>query len=316
MGAVNSERIGGIDTFVLHKVQTAYTTSVTPDTLFGGLVKSANFTTDRQYTEKSGFKGNQAEDGRVTAQQLAGTVVTGGTIEFDAQRWDWLEYLLLKDRSGSGTTESPYVYGVGNTAKYLTVSEEIENEATDSHRVYGGMVINNASISCSVGEAVNVNLSLLGGRLSKTAVLGTKVAQYTDEVYNFSGGSITFPDTTEFNNIIDSITIDVSNNYTVIYGFNEEAQNARAGKLNLNIKLTTKYLDDTNMEQFLGSATDISGQTVVDLTIKFDKGTDKYIEFTFKDVVITKSDTQHTLNEFVVEDLEILPRNLEVKEVV
>lgn len=312
----NSERIGGVDTYVLYKTQTAYTTAATPDTIFGGLVRSAKFSTDRQYNERTGFVGTQAWDGRATAQQLAGTVITNGSVEFDVQRWDWLAYVLLAERTGSGTTGTPYQYLVGRDNGFLTLSEEIDNDTTDSHRVYPGMVINSASISCSVGEPVTASLTLLGGQLSKTTTVASKVAQLTDEVYNFSGGSIQLPTGSALSNIIDSVSIDISNNYTVIYGFNEEAKNAKPGKLNISVKLTLKYLDDTLMEQLMGGATGISDQTIVDFKLKFEKGTDKYVEFEFKDVVLNRNETSHNLNEFVVEDTEIIPRRLIVKEVV
>lgn len=315
MGATNSEVVGGIDTYVLYGVQTSYTTGVTPGTIFGGLVTSSNFETDRQYNERTGFVGTQAYDGRATAQQLAGTVTTNGTVEFDVQRWDWLEYVLLANRTGSGTTGTPYEYTIGKTTKALTVSEEIDNVETDSHRVYEGMVINSVNIRCSVGEPVTATVNLMGGRVNKGTTIQAKQSQLTDEVYNFSGGSITFG-AGVLNNIVDSIDITITNNYTLLYGFNEEARNARAGKLNLTFRLTTKYLDDTQMAQLLGSSTALDDQTPIDVKLKFEKGTNKYIEFDFKDVVLNRSGTRHQLNEFVVEETDMLPKRLIVKEVV
>ena len=312
----SSEVVGGIDTYILYKTQSVFTTSVTPDTIFGGLIKSASFGVDRQYNERVGFVGTQAHDGRATAQQLAGTVVTNGSVDFDVQRWDWLQHVLLGTRTGTGTTATPYIYSVGRDNGFLTVTEEIVNTGPNSHRVYPGMVINSASISCSVGEPVTANLTLLGGQLTKSTTVTAKQAQLTDEVYNFSGGSIELPSGTALNNIIDSVSFDINNNYTMIYGFNEEAKNAKPGKLNIGVKLTLKYLDDTVIEQLLGGSAGVGNQTVVDLKIKFAKGSSKYVEFEFNDVVLNRVETSHNLNEFVVEDIDIIPRKLVVKEVV
>ena len=315
MAAVNSEVTAGINTYVLYGKQTSFDTDVTPNTIFGGLVTNASFETDRQYNERAGFVGTNDYDGRATSQQLAGTVVVNASVDFDVQRWDWLEHLMLKARTGNGTTETPYIYTIGNTPTFLTLTEEIDNVATDSQRAYGGIVINSVNIKCSVGEPVSASVTLLGGRLSVGTTITAKIAQLADDVYNFSGGTISVGGT-PISNIIDSIALDYSNNYTLAYGFNEEAKNARPGKINIGFKFTTKYFDDTLMTQFLGSATTVSAQTPVDIILKFTKGTNKYAEFTFKNVVINRQGTTHSLNEFLVEDTDTLAQRLEVKEVI
>jgi hypothetical protein len=316
MGAVNSERVGGIDTYVIYKTQTAYTTAVTPDTIFGGLVRSAKFGVDRQYNERTGFVGTNAWDGRATAQHLAGTVVTSGSVEFDVQRWDWFQHVLLGTRTGDGSAGDPYVYDVGRNNGFLTVSEEIDNEATDSHRVYPGMVINSCDLNCSVGEPLTASVSLLGGQLTKTTTVIAKIANLADDVYNFSGGSIELPSGTPLSNVIDSVSVSINNNYTPIYGFNEEAKNAKPGKLNLKLSFTLKYLDDTLLNQLLGSSTVVGAQSVVDLKLKFTKPNTKSAELLFKDIVINKVDTSHNLNEFVTEDVDITPKRITLTEVV
>jgi hypothetical protein len=117
-------------------------------------------------------------------------------------------------------------------------------------------------------------------------------------------------------NIIDNVSIDISNNFSVVYGFNVEAQNAKPGKLGVSLKITTKYLDDDQLTQLMGSATAITSQTPVDIKVKFAKGTDKYVEFVFKDVVLNRVSDTHNLNEFVVEEIDVMPRRIEVNEVV
>ena len=313
MAAANSEVTSGVDTYVLYGVQTSYTTSVTPNKIFGGLVTSVSLETDRQYNERAGFVGTNDYDGRTTAKNLAGTVITSGTVEFDVQRWDWLEHVLLKDRTGSGTSGTPYIYTVGKTPKFLTITEEISNAGTDSQRTFTGMVINSASIRCSVGEPVTASVSLLGGQVSKNTSITSKIAQHEDDVYNFSGGSINMGGALD--NIIDDVNIEINNNYNVIYGFSEESKNAKPGKLNLTFRFTTKYLDDTVISQFLGGDT-VGDQTPVDIILKFDKADDKYVEFTLKDAVIRRMGNNHNLNEFVVEETDVIAKRIEVKEVI
>lgn len=313
MTAVNTEVIGGINSYVLYGLQSVYTTAVTPDKIFGGLITNASFSVDRQYNERSGFAGTGTNDGRVTSHTLPGTLSTSASISFDAQRWDWIAHALLASRTGSGTSGTPYLYTVGNTANYLTLSEEIDNVATNSSRAYPGMVINNVSIKCGVGEPVGVTVDLIGGLLSVDTTLSSRIAQNTDDVYNFSGGSITF-NTTTLGNVIDSVDLNISNNHTVIYGFSEEAKNAKPGKFSVGLRFTAKYLDDSVIEQMLGSSTGLDDQTPINIKLKFEKG-DSYVEFTLKGAVVNRDETGHQLNEFVVEDVDIIGKALEIREV-
>lgn len=307
MAAVNSERISGVDTYVLYAKQTGYGTQVTPTTIFGGLVTRANFDDDRQYNERPGFAGTQAWDGRATAQHLAGTMSSTGTVDFDAQRWDWLELLLLANRTGEGTTGTPYIYTTGSTSTPISISEEIDNVATDSSRVRT-MVLNSARIRCGVGEPVSVSTSFIGGGVVVSGTVNAKQAQLVDEVYNFSGGTIKIGDD-DFINVIDSVDLNIDNNYTLLYGFSEEAVNARPGKLSISMDVSAKYLTDAQMTKF-------TGKTLVDVILKFTKGTNKYVEFTLKDVVLNRVGTDHSLNEFVIEETGMIAKRIEVKEVI
>ena len=311
----SSEVISGTDTYILYSAESTYGTAVTPASIFGGLIQSASFDVDRQNNPRHGFVGTNAYDGRVPAQFLPGTVNAKASIEFDAQRFDWLQYLLLGGRTGSGTVGSPYVYSTGSTSSSLTVSEEIDNVGTDSHRVFAGLVINSATIRCSVGQPVSVSLDLMGGKLAKTTTVIGKVAQLSDDVYNFSGGTIEMPDATSIGNVIDSVEIQWNNNYTILYGFNQEAVNARPGKVDMSVRFTLKYLDDDQMTRLMGSATAITSQTPVTLAIKFTRGAaGQYADFVFTGVVINRISDNHQLNEFMVEDVENAGRYLTVTE--
>jgi hypothetical protein len=97
----NSEVIGGIDTRVLYGVESTYGTPVATGSIFGGLIKSASFDIDRQVVEHAGFAGTGASDGRITAKFTTGVVNVRGNVDFEVQRWDWLEYLRLRNRKSN-----------------------------------------------------------------------------------------------------------------------------------------------------------------------------------------------------------------------
>lgn len=312
--ASNSEVIGGIDTRILYGAESTYGTAVATSSIFGGLIQSASFDVDRQVVEHAGFAGTGTADGRVTAKFTTGTVSVRSSVELKVQRWDWLEYLLLGSRTGSGTVGSPYVYSIGKLTRSLTITENIDNTGTDSERTFAGMVLNSGTIRCAVGESVAATLELIGGKLAKDTSISVAVAQLTDDLYNFSGGTIEMPDATPIGNVIDSLEMSFNNNYTVLYGFNQEAVGARAGRLNMSVRFSTKYLDDDQMDKLMGSSTAITSQTPVTLALKFVKGT-YYIDFVFTNVVISKITDSHNLNEYMIEDAELLPSTLIVSEV-
>jgi len=313
---VNSELIGGIDTYVLYGEESAFGTGVSTTKGFGGLIQNGKFDIDRQINEHAGFAGTGTSDGRITAKYTPGTVSTKGNIDFIAQDFDWLEFVLNGTKTGSGTVASPYVYSIGKTLNPLTISENMNNVTNDSERTFSGMLINSCSIRASTNETVNVGLEFIGGKIAKDIIISSNVAQSTNEVYNFSGGSIEMPDGTSLGNVIDSVDISINNNASVLYGLgSEEATNGRLGRLNINIKFSLKYLDDDQMDRLLGSSTGIADQTPVTLSIKFSKDTDKYVDFVFTDVVISRVGDNHDLNEFVVEDVDLLAKSLQVSEV-
>jgi len=310
----NSEVVGGIDTRILYGAESAYGTGVSTGLIFGGLIQSASFDVDRQVQEHAGFAGTAVTDGRTTAKFTTATVSVRASVDFKVQRWDWLEYVLLATKTGAGTVGSPYVYSIGKATKSITVTENIDNVGTDSERTYAGMVVNSATIKCAVGEAVSASLELIGGKLAKDTSISAAVAMLTDDLYNFSGGTIEMPDATPIGNIIDSVELSFNNNYTLAYGFNQEAQSARPGKLNMSLRFSTKYLDDDQMDRLMGSSTAITSQTPVTLALKFTKGSYS-IDFVFTNVVINKITDSHNLNEYVVEDVETLASTLVVSEV-
>lgn len=311
----NSEMVAGRDSYVLYGAESTYGTAVSAASAWQGLIASANFDVDRQVVEHRGFAGTATGAGRIVNEFTTSTLSVRASIDFKAQRFDWLQYLLHGTRTGAGTSGNPYIYPIGTSVKSLTVTEEINNVTTDSQRTFAGMVVNSGNLRCSVGEVVNVSLELLGGKLSKDTSVGTIQPNLTDDLYNFSGGTIEMPDATSIGNVIDSVDISINNNAEILYGFNTEGQNALLKALNLNVRFTLKYLDDDQMDRLMGSSTAITTQTPVTLSLKFTRAGGQYVDFVFTDVVISKINTGHNLNEFVIEDVDNIASTLSVTEV-
>jgi len=124
------------------------------------------------------------------------------------------------------------------------------------------------------------------------------------------------PDSTSIGNVIDSVEINIENNVDTIYGFSYQSANGRARKLSIRFRFTVKYLDDDQTDRLFGSSTALTSQTPVDVSIKFTKPAGEYVDFVFTNVVISRIGENHSLNEWLVEDVENLAQRLTVTEVV
>lgn len=312
----NTEIVAGVQSYVLYDEETTYGTAVSTTTQFGGLIQRFNVTRDRNLQERAGFVGTGTADGRKTAKTVSGTYGGSISMEFDVQRWDWLEYVLLGTRTGSGIAGAPYVYPLGTSKRSITITENMDND-TDSERSLAGVVINSARISCSVGGPVTASLDMLYGKETKDTSISSKVAQLTDDLYTFVGGTLEITDGTPIGNVIDSVELTISNNYELTYGLGAyTAANARPGKLNISLRFTTKYLDDDQIDDLFGDSGSVDSPTVnATAALKFTKGGSYYVDFVFTNFVIHRLDSDHNLNELVMENSEAVAYSLEVSEV-
>jgi hypothetical protein len=69
------------------------------------------------------------------------------------------------------------------------------------------------------------------------------------------------------------------------------------------------------MDKLMGSGTSITIPSATTITLRFDRPSSQYVEFAFTNVMISRLSDSHSLNEFMVEEADLLTANLTVTEV-
>jgi len=216
---VNTEKIAGVDSYVLYGVESTYATAVTADTHLG-LIQSFTPTIDRQVNEARGLKGSTT-GGQGVMKYTLGQFTSGFTVDFNTFDFSWLQF-VIGARTGTGTSADPFIYTEGNTLSSLTFSSSIDNVTTDRDSQHLGCMINTTTIRADVGNPVTVTMDVLSGEFVKDSTVQSTVALPTNEIVNFTGVDIERPDTTSISHIIDSVEIIFTRNPEIIYGLGSD----------------------------------------------------------------------------------------------
>jgi len=253
----NTEGVAGVDSYLLYGEESTFGTAVTANTHFG-LVRSFTPRTTNNNHYSRGFAGDSS--GRNVQKIVAGKAEHTLGVEFEVLNWFFFEYVV-----GARAGTDPYTYTESDSPPSITVVRSIVNpgaSSTDRDEIWAGCVVNSATIKCSVGEPVVVTLDIMGAKHSFDTSVTSSVALPTDEVYNFSGGSIELPNGSVLGNIIDSVEITITNNYEMLWGLGSRiAQNARPKSRDYKIRFSVKYLDNDLLTAVLGAA--VPGDTTV-----------------------------------------------------
>lgn len=309
----NAEKVAGVNSYVLYGAESTYGTAAAA-TLPFGLIRNISPTLKNNLIVSRGFAGS-ASGGRNAAVVQGGKFEVGLSIEFEPQVFDWMVYVLGGARTGSGTGASPYSYPEANTITSLTIAHDIDNATTDRDMQYLGMLANTCTIRASIGEAVSCTLDFVGASIAKDATVQTNQALSSASPFIFSGGSFELPNGSLISNILDSVEITITNNAEVLYGIG--ARTGRAGivkQREYQVKATFKYLDETLIDFFLGSATTVADPTRnATMAIKF-SATNKYVDFVFTGVTMEDWAEGASLNEALTEDITFICESLTIGE--
>ena len=298
----------GVETFVLWGIEATFgTEAVTIDKQFGFL---QTFTQNirRNLLEYRAFKGSDG-GGRSPAALLPGKFDFTLTTDFKPVSFEFLE-LVLGSVSGAGTAGDPFIYTPVADQPSFTVADNYDT-TTDSSRKMLGCKINSCTIRAVVAETASVTLDILGGDMTKGAVLESNVTLGTVDPFNFSQGDVEIPDTTPITNIIDSFELVITNNVELLHGVgNLTAQNSLAKARDFKVNLTLKYFDDTFMDLLLGSSSAVTDPSnIATVTLKLDNGT-QFIELKLTDLKFVNLDPGATLTEVVTEGITLSAKNM------
>jgi len=299
----NTEAVGGVDTYVLYVEEATYATDPGSGYAHIGLTKSFKPTVNNEVTKLRGFVGS-ASGGRDVAKFVPGKHVASAVWEFDVNDWQFLKFVL-----GTETGSGPYTYTGANLPPSLTIHYPIDNpggSSTDRDGILLGSVIDSCTIRCAVGEPVSCTLNVMSAYNMYDTNIISNAAMISDDVFDFTGGSIELPDGSTISNIIDSIEITIKNNWEILYGIGSRlGQNAKPKEREYTIKFTLKYLDNDMWEKLQGAATPTAtgGPTEnATIALKFEKGTQS-ADFVFTTFVFDDGTLNMELNQVLTEDL-------------
>jgi hypothetical protein len=313
----NTEKIAGIDSYLIYGAESTYGTAATPTLSFGALVQDVNPSMKNNIKKFRGFT-DGSNNGRDVSHVIGGTFEVSFSANIIPLSWGWLEY-VLGAVSGAGTVASPYAYVAANLPVGLTVSSNINNDTTDRESKYLGCVINQVVLKAAVGEAVTASIDFLAGDMAKDSTIASNVALPSLEPFSFVGGTIEIPNASAISNIIDSVEITITNSAEIKYGFSRTTAARNFKARDYSLKFTVKYLDETLVEKFLGaSGAPIATTPAADATvaIRFQNAANHYVDFIFSNGYIEDFAEGHTLNEMITEDITYTAKSLAVNEVI
>jgi hypothetical protein len=313
----NTEKVAGVDSYLLYGTESTYGTAGTINATFG-LVQSFSPSSKNNYIKMRGFS-DGTNNGRDVSHVVAGKFEAGLSVELIPVSFEWLEYVLGGVVTGSGTSGSPYVYTGSSSATSLTLSHSIDNDTTDREELFLGCIINSVTIKAAVGEVATVTLDVISGDVDKDASIPSKVAVASLDPYTFVGGSIEIPNGSAISQIIDSVEITINNNAEILYGLGSRVgQKPNFKARDYTVKFTLKYLDETFVDYFLGSATGPSAgtgpvpQATIDL--RFDNRATHFVSFVFSGCYLDEYSMGISLNDIMTEDITYFAKSLSVSE--
>lgn len=305
----NTQKIAGIDSYIGYTKETTYGTAVgTASLLNWSYIQGFSPSIKNNLIATRGFVGTTG-DPRAVQKFSPGQFDVSWSMDLIPNNFAFCEYVL-----GSATTVGTTVTSTFETKTSVpsfTMVHNIDNVTTDKQETYSGCVINSMSLKAAVGEPVSVNLAGLSSLVTYDTSIEGKVANGTADVWTFQHGALGIGTTDT--NIIDSVELNVTNNFELKYGLGTRlAKTAIAKARDVNLRFTVKYLDDKLYKKLLGAGTPTgtgSPTAVASGTLTFTNG-NKSLTITCSNGYIEEFSGTNNLNELIVEDFTLIAKDV------
>lgn len=145
---------------------------------------------------------------------------------------------LLQAVSGATSDVKAFIHDVtfGDDPTSLTVEEIYDDFVSPESEKYLGMRINEATMSAIRGDAISVDLDLVGvSDETETSSVGTRAAT-SDTPWIWALGSVTI-DNIDYDNVCDNMVLTITRNVDAIGGMNRNADIALAGNYRMALTL-------------------------------------------------------------------------------
>jgi len=176
--------------------------------------------------------------------------------DFQVSNWYWMKGVL---GSVATTGGGPYThtYNEAVTPPGITIQQS-EDLDSDSERSFTGCLINEATVSFSVGDVVSGKLSGIYQKEAKdtTPLNANGNSADSEEVFTFAHATLELPQSTTLTEV-QSLEISINNNWEPIWGLGSRLFTQRAAKQRdylIKVK-KTREADSDLLDDFYGSTT-------------------------------------------------------------
>lgn len=295
----NTAQIAGIDTHIGYTKETTYGTAVgTASLLTWSYIQGFNPSIKNNMIATRGFVGTTS-DARAVQKFSPGQLDISWSMDLIPNNFAFMEYML----GSATTTASTSTFETVDSPPSFTMVHNMYNVGTARQETYSGCVLNSMSLKAAVGEPLSVNLAGMSSLVKYDATEEPAVAVSTEDVWTFQHGSLGIGTTNA--NIIDSVELNVTNNYEMKYGLGTRLAKTVVPKArDISLRFTVKYLDDKLYSKLLGAATPTatgSPTAVVSALLTFTNGA-RSLTVTCSNGYIEEFSGTNNLNELIGED--------------
>jgi len=298
---VNTTAAAGINSYILWKKETAYGTPVTPDAHFG-IDTDFNYTLSNQLKPRRGFKGSTGS-GRDVAQYVSGILKADLTISGDFNSAAILEPVM-------GTYLST-VYSGSDSPPSVTIAACIDNTTTDRDMIFSGVVFQSLELKASMGDPLTFSLTGEGILSSTDSSLTANAVPINAQPWTFTGTTFELPNATTISNLVEDFTLNIKNNWQLLYGSSRVPVAAVAGIREYSITLNTKYIDDDIFDKAYGTpASEPTLNATMTLNFTRPTGTDLAIVCAITPIDTYKLSMKH--GSAIGEDITLIPASMTI----
>lgn len=246
MTANSTPITAGVHSYLIYGAETTFKTAGTLDKNFG-IVNNFSADVKNSLNERRGFANTSASGRRIRA-------FAPGERSYDLSiDWDVTDFAFMEHVLGavSGTTTKTYVDD--DAVDSISIGNELDNVNVDRENWFTGCCYDSVTLKAAINEPLNCSAKLTAAHGSFDATLTSKIAASAVGPYTFVGAVFELPNATAIVNIVESFDISINNNYTYLRGSAREIAAATKGALDITMKFSTAYVDDSFYTKTLGS---------------------------------------------------------------
>lgn len=303
----NTAQIAGDKSWIGYTKETTYGTAVgTVSALTHSYIQNFTPNIKNNLIQARGFVGTTG-DARAVQKFSPGQLDINWTMDLIPNDFAFLEYVL----GSATTTSSVTTVETIDRPPSFTMVHNIYNVGTARQETYSGNVINSMTLKSAVGEALTANLTGVSSLVTYDATTENRIANATDDAWTFQHGTLGIGTTDT--NIIDSIELNVNNNWEVKYGLGSRLVKTAIPKArDISLRFTVKYLDDKLYRKLLGAATPIAtaGPLAVAKAYLTFTNSGKSLTITCSAGYIEEFSGTNNLNELMTEDFTLIAKDI------